>query len=446
MTTLADRTFLVRTFGCQMNVHDAERVRGLLSASGMKPAASTDEADVIVFLTCCVRENADERLYGNVAALKPLKKSRPDLKIAIGGCIGQRDGETLLERLPHVDVVFGTHNVARLPELLTLAERGGGPVAAIAESTDDFTTDLPSQREHPWHAWLPIMVGCDNFCSYCVVPYVRGPERSRPMEDIAAEARALAEDGVLEVTLLGQNVNSYGRDLYGMTRFAEVLEVVAGSGVERVRFATSHPKDLSEATIAAIRDIPQVCKALHLPVQSGSDAVLRRMNRRYTQKDYLGLVERLYAAMPDLALSTDIIVGFPGETEADFQATLDVVHAARYDQAFTFIYSPRQGTSAAEMDEQVPREVAQERFERLVEAVQRSAGEKNAALLGTVQRVLVEGPSKRDASQIAGRSEGNKVVHAPSPAGKTPEDLAGTFVDVEVTQAHRWYLSGTILI
>lgn len=445
MTNISERSFFVRTFGCQMNKHDAERVSGMLASCGMIPVDTTADADVVVFLTCCVRENAEERLRGTVASLKALKSVRPGVQIAVGGCIGQRDGETLLESLPHVDVVFGTHNVARLPYLLDLATQQDVPVVEVLDGAEDFVTDLPSERMHPWHAWLPIMVGCDNYCTYCIVPYVRGPERSRSMESIAAEARSLVADGVREITLLGQNVNSYGRDLYGKTRFAEVLRSVAESGIDRVRFATSHPKDLSSETIATMRDTPQVCRALHLPVQSGSNAVLERMNRRYDRQHYLGLVEELYAAMPDLALSTDIIVGFPGETDEDFEQTMDLLRAMQVDQAFTFIYSPREGTAAASMGGLISREIAQERFDRLVQEVQASAQRKNDMLLGTVQRVLVEGPSKRDEMQLAGRSDGNKVVHAPVSLNTSAESLAGTFVDVEITAAHKWFLSGLMI-
>ncbi|MRR12912.1 tRNA (N6-isopentenyl adenosine(37)-C2)-methylthiotransferase MiaB, partial [bacterium] len=315
MDETAAQTFSIRTFGCQMNKHDSERVAGLLLASGMHHAAHDAPADVYVFMTCCVRENADERLRGQVASLKALKTGgRPDTLIAVGGCIGQRDGEKLLEILPHVDVVFGTHNVSHLPALLESARASRTAAIEILDATTEFTSDLPSEREHPWHAWVPITMGCDNFCSYCIVPYVRGRERSRPLEEIVREVESLVAEGVREVTLLGQNVNSYGRDLYGEPRFAQALSAVAETGVRRIRFATSHPKDLTDETIAVMADTPAVCKYLHLPVQSGSDRILAAMNRAYTQVDYLALVDRLYAAMPDLALSTDIIVGFPGET------------------------------------------------------------------------------------------------------------------------------------
>jgi tRNA-2-methylthio-N6-dimethylallyladenosine synthase len=438
------KTYSVRTFGCQMNKHDSERIAGLLRAGGYAPAPDGAAPDVVVFNTCCVRENADERLYGQVASVKALKLANPAALIAVGGCVGQRDGASIVRQLPHVDVVFGTHNIANLPLLLSAAAEQRRPMVEVIESSEgDFASDLPTEREHRWHAWVPITVGCDNFCTYCIVPYVRGRERSRPLDDILAEVRRLMDDGVVEITLLGQNVNSYGRDLYGEPRFAELIGAVADTGIPRIRFTTSHPKDLSDATIAAMASHPNVCRYLHLPVQSGSDEILARMNRHYTQASYLALVERLYAAMPGLALSTDVIVGFPGETDEDFERTMEVVEAARYDQAFTFIYSPREGTPAASMDGQVPRDASQRRFDRLVAAVQASAYEKAQAYVGTVQRVLVEGASKRDPGMLAGRTSTNKMVHAAA-AGGTPESLAGTFLDVEITDAQTWFLFGTV--
>jgi tRNA-2-methylthio-N6-dimethylallyladenosine synthase len=437
-------TYLIRTFGCQMNKHDSERVAGLLAGRGMIPVQTAEEADVVVFMTCCVRENADERLRGQVRSLKSVKAARPGQLIAVGGCIGQRDGESLLRQIPHIDVVFGTHNVSRLPALLDASAGQRLPqVETLAESVD-FTSDLPSEREHPWHAWVPITVGCNNFCSYCIVPHVRGRERSRSVESIVEEVAALVADGVLEVTLLGQNVNSYGRDLYGEERFAEVLRAVADTGVARIRFATSHPKDLSADTIAAMAEVPAVMPYLHLPVQSGSDRVLAAMNRHYTQESYLGLLSSIRDAVPGIAVSTDVIVGFPGETADDFEGTMEVVRKGEFDQAFTFIYSPREGTPAALMDGRVPRDVAQERFDRLVEEVQRSALESTLSLVGTVQPVLIEGTSKRDDTMLAGRTETNKMVHAPVPDGSLATDYTGRIVDISITEAQTWFLSGVV--
>jgi tRNA-2-methylthio-N6-dimethylallyladenosine synthase len=440
------RTYMIRTFGCQMNKHDSERVAGLLHARGLSRVEDAESADVVVFMTCCVRENADERLRGQVASLKSIKTGgRPELLIAVGGCIGQRDGERLLDQLPHVDVVFGTHNVEHLPVLLEAAASQRRAQVEVLDSGIGFTSDLPSEREHPWHAWVPITVGCDNFCTYCIVPHVRGRERSRTIEDIVAEVERLVSEGVLEVTLLGQNVNSFGRDLYGVPRFAEVLRAVAGTGIPRIRFATSHPKDLCESTIATMTEVPAVMPYLHLPLQSGSDRILERMNRVYTKAAYLDLASRLYSAIPGLALSTDVIVGFPGESEQDFEETLEVVRASRFSQAFTFIYSPREGTPAASMDDQVPREVAQERFDRLVEIVHRSAFESNRPLVGSVQTVLLQGVSKRDDAVLSGRTPTNKVVHVPVPDGLDATSFAGSIVPVLIKDAQTWFLTGELV-
>jgi tRNA-2-methylthio-N6-dimethylallyladenosine synthase len=438
-------TFLIRTFGCQMNKHDSERVAGLLTAMGLKPVTVAEEADVVVFMTCCVRENADERLRGQARSLKSTKAVRPGQLIAVGGCIGQRDGALLLEQVPHLDVVFGTHNVASLPLLLETAQRQRLPQVEVLESANGFASDLPTQREHPWHAWVPITIGCNNFCTYCIVPYVRGREISRPMAEIESEVRGLVADGVREVTLLGQNVNSYGRDLYGDARFAQVLRSVADTGIDRIRFATSHPKDLSAETISAMAEVPAVMPYLHLPVQSGSDRILAAMNRRYTKDHYLGLVEQAREAIPGLALSTDIIVGFPGETESDFDDTLDVVSRVGFDQAFTFIYSPREGTPAAALGDRVPREVTQPRFDRLVELVHASAFSNNQRFLGGVEPVLFEGVSKRDERTLAGRTPTNKVVHVPVPDGAVGAEYSGLIQDVEITEAQTWFLGGRLL-
>jgi len=439
------RTYFVRTFGCQMNKHDSERIAGMLEAQlGLTPAETPEQADIVVFNTCAVREGAEGRLRGHVSSLTAAKRENPDVLIAVGGCIGQRDGETLLSYLPHVDVVFGTHNIDRLPELLETAASSRRPQIETLERGEAFASDLPAHREHPWHAWLPITVGCDNFCTYCIVPHVRGRERSRAREDIVAEAERLVADGVVEITLLGQNVNSYGRDRYGEPRFAEVLRAVAATGIRRLRFVTSHPKDLSDDTIDVMATEPAVCRSLHLPVQSGSTRLLAAMNRRYTKEQYLALVDRLYAAMPDLALSTDVIVGFPGETDADFAETMEVVEYCRYDQAFTFLYSPREGTPAALLTDTVSAEVAQERFDRLVTAIQASAHRKNQVLIGSAQEILIEGGSRRDSSVITGRTRGNKVVHTATPEGVTPTSLAGRFATVRIEEAQTWFLTGAL--
>ncbi len=438
-------TYHVRTFGCQMNKHDSERIAGMLEAAGMTLAPELESADVIVFNTCAVREGAEQRLRGQVATIKPLKKARPGTLIAVGGCVAQKDGQGLARLLPHVDVVFGTHNLHELPVLLQQAAQTHEAQVRVVEGTDTFASELPSRRDRPWSAWLPITVGCDNRCSYCIVPDVRGPERSRALEDVVSEACALVADGVVEITLLGQNVNSYGRDRYGEPRFPELIRAVAAeSGVPWLRFTTSHPKDLSDETIHAMSETEQVCRYLHLPAQSGSDRILAAMNRRYTAEHYLELVARARTEMPDLALSGDIIVGFPGETEDDFEATMRLVRAARYDQLFTFIYSPREGTPAAAMPGRVPREMSRQRFDRLVAEVHRSAREHAQSYVGTTLQVLVEGGSERDPSLLKGRTATNKVVHAVAPPMTSPAALAGSFVTVDITEARTWFLRGTL--
>ena len=444
-----DITFHVVTYGCQMNKHDSERVVGMLEALGAEQVDTVDAADVVVFMTCCVREAADIRLIGQVNTIKnvPLRGESPLAKriLAIGGCIGQRDGESLFEKLPHLDVVFGTNNLSSLPALISQAAESGAHRSETVEESSTFPTELPSRREHSWAAWLPITIGCNNFCTYCIVPYVRGREKSRKLEDIVQEARSFVNAGVKEITLLGQNVNSYGRDLYGKPRFADVLDAVAESGVERLRFATSHPKDLTDQVIGKFATIDSLMPALHLPAQSGSNDILKAMHRGYTREHYLELISKVRDACPGIALSTDIIVGFPGETQEDFQATYDLVDEVGYSQVFTFIYSKREGTPAARMSDNTPREVIQGRFDRLVDIVQKHAYEANQAEAGKTVDVLVEGPSKRDERLIAGKSPKNQTVHAPLPDGARMDDYVGRIVPVTVEEARTWYLRGTIV-
>ncbi len=441
-------TYTVITFGCQMNKHDSEHVGGMLEALGALPVDAIKEADIVVYMTCCVREAADERLFGQVASMKnvPLREGSPLAKriVALGGCIGQRDGEQIFSRLKNVSVVFGTHNLSSLPGLISSVLEDGSHHAEVKESSEAFPTDLPSTRETPWAAWLPITIGCDNFCSYCIVPYVRGREKSRPLDDIVKEAQSLVDDGVVEITLLGQNVNSYGRDLYGRPRFADVLDAVASSGVKRLRFATSHPKDLTDEVIGKFAALPALMPALHLPVQSGSDRILHAMNRRYTSDHYLQLIERLRASRPDIALSTDVIVGFPGETEEDFQATYDLIEKIGFHQVFSFIYSRRAHTPAAEMPDDTPRPVIQNRFDRLVSLVERQAEELNQADVGSLVDVLIEGASKKDKTRLVGKTPKHQTVHAPVPEGTSIENLRGTIEPIRIEKAGPWYLSGSL--
>lgn len=414
----------------------------------MEPVDTVPECDVVVFMTCCVREKADERLYGQVASMKnvPLRAGSPYAKrfVCIGGCIGQRDGAGLLERLPHVDVVFGTHNIESFVTLLQEAVDDGMRQAKVVEGRQAFPEDLPEEREHAWAAWLPITVGCNNFCTYCIVPYVRGREISRPFEQIVQRARDYVADGVKEITLLGQNVNSYGRDLYGEPRFAEVLDAVSESGIERIRFATSHPKDLSDDVIERFAMLDNLMPALHLPIQSGSDAILSAMNRRYTAQHYLELIEKLRAARPDIALSTDVIVGFPGETEADFQQTCDIVRSVGYTQVFTFIYSKREGTPAATMEDNTPRDVIQQRFDALRGIVEVGALAANRSYDGQVFDVLFEGPSKKGSLVAAGKSPHNVTVHVDVQDQAQLEALSGTTASVRITEPKTWYLKGDL--
>lgn len=449
MPMLSQKTFCLYTYGCQMNEHDSERIAGMLESHGAVQVHSVEEAEIAVFVTCCIREAADVRLMGQVASIKniplPQGSSLSKRIVCIGGCIGQRDGEKLTEELPHVDVVFGTQNIERLVYLIEAAVSEESRQVEVFDSSTSFSTDLPSKRVRPWSAWLPITVGCNNFCTYCIVPYVRGRERSRVLEDVVEEARALVADGVKEITLLGQNVNSYGRDLYGEPRFADVLRGVAGTGIERLRFATSHPKDLTREVIELYGSLDNLMPSLHLPVQSGSNSILKAMNRRYTAEHYLGLIDEVRKVNPDISLSTDIIVGFPGETEEDFQATYDLVKHVGYSQVFTFIYSRRDKTPAASMHDDTPREVIQRRFDSLVDLVQENAFAQNQRFAGRTLDVLVEGASKRDAGILTGHSPHNITVHAPIPDGVSIDDIVGTIVPVRIDAAKAWYLSGAML-
>lgn len=472
------KTYLVKTYGCQMNEHDSERIAGLLEADGMVPVTEESEADVIVLNTCCIRENADNKLYGALGHLKTLKDQRPDLQIAVGGCLAQKDRETIRDRASHVDVVFGTHNVGRAVELLDEAA-ATGPVVEILEATaredaDAFPSALPARREVDHAGWLTIQIGCDNACAFCIVPAVRGPEMSRPFGELVAEAQRLADDGVSEVTLLGQNVNSYGRDLALARRAAEpasagdltnddtwwcgprwiddrrarplfsdlLREVGAIDGVHRVRYTSPHPKDMREETFTAMAETPEVCEHLHFPLQSGSDQILRAMHRGYTADRYLEKLTQARTIIADLAVSTDIIVGFPGETDADFEQTLEVAAAAQFESAFTFVFSPRPGTEAAELEEHfVDHDIAVARYERLRMVIERSSLRANQDRLDRIEEVVVEGPSKKDPSVLTGRTRRNTLIHFPAAKPIRP----GTFATVRVVDARVNHLRGELI-
>ena len=424
-----------------MNEHDSERIAGVLAADGLEATDDLESADVVVLNTCCIRENADNKLYGHLGHLKALKDRRPDLQIAVGGCLAQKDREEIVARAGHVDVVFGTHNLAHAPALLAEAARTGASVVEILEEHEVYPSALPAQREVDHSAWLTIQIGCDNSCAFCIVPSVRGAEVSRRMGDIVHEVSELAHDGVSELTLLGQNVNSYGRDLGSgqwSPQFADLLRAVdAVDGIERIRFTSPHPKDLRAETVAAMAECGSVCEHLHQPVQSGSDRTLARMRRGYTAERYLEKLAMARAAIPDLAVTSDIIVGFPGETDDDFAATLELADAAQYDAAYTFVFSPRPGTAAAEMvDEFVPEPVARERMDQLNEVLERHGLARHVARVGRVEAALVEGPSKKDPSVLSGRTRQNKLVHF---EGDVP---AGATVEVLITKAAPHWLRG----
>jgi tRNA-2-methylthio-N6-dimethylallyladenosine synthase len=434
----AARTYRVRTYGCQMNVHDSERLSGLLEAAGYR-AADGDDADVVVLNTCAVRENADNRLYGNLGHLRPVKDARPGMQIAVGGCLAQKDRGEIVQRAPWVDVVFGTHNVGSLPALLERARHNAEAQVEIVESLEVFPSTLPAKRDSAYSGWVSISVGCNNTCTFCIVPSLRGKEKDRRPGEILAEVQALVDQGVLEVTLLGQNVNAYGVEFRDRGAFADLLRATGRiEGLERIRFTSPHPREFTDDVIDAMAETPAVCHQLHMPLQSGSDDVLRRMRRGYRQERYLGILDRVRGAMPDAAITTDIIVGFPGETDADFEQTLDVVRQARFASAFTFQYSKRPGTPAAEMDAQVPKEVVQERYLRLTALQDEISWAENRALIGTpVELLVAAGEGSKDAARgrMTGRARDGRLVHfgagGQAMAGVRPGDV----VETVLTQA-----------
>lgn len=441
-------TYHITTFGCQMNEHDSETLAGMLCAMGYEETADRDRADVILLNTCSVRENADHRFFGTLGQLKRVKKDRPGAIVGVCGCMMQQSHviERLRERYPWVDLVFGTHTLDRFPQLLAGIQQEKGVRIALLEDSEEIAEGLPVRRNHPHKAYVNIMFGCNNFCTYCIVPYTRGRERSRTADAILFEARSLVEDGVREITLLGQNVNSYrgaapaGSDGSEYDFPALVRNLDRIEGLERIRFMTSHPKDLSDGLVEAFASCGSLCPHIHLPVQSGSSSVLKRMNRRYDRDGYLSLVKALRIARPGIAITTDIIVGFPGETEAEFADTLSLVEEVEFDSAFTFLYSVRKGTPAEGFGDQVPEEVKHERFNRLVEAVNRQSAQKNAALVGCVEAVLVEGASKSDNDRYTGRTGGFKLVNFSGPPG-----LEGRIVPVRIEGSNTFSLTGAVV-
>ena len=434
-------TFCVNTFGCQMNARDSEKLIGILEQIGYVKK-ETEDADFVIYNTCTVRENANNKVYGRLGYLHSQKKKNPDMMIGLCGCMMQEPEvvEKIRTSYRFVDLVFGTHNIYKFAELIVAAFESKGMIVDIWKDTDKIVEDLPVERKYTFKSGFNIMFGCNNFCSYCIVPYVRGRERSRDPKDILREIERLVADGVVEVMLLGQNVNSYGKNLEHPMTFAQLLEEVEKiDGLERIRFMTSHPKDLSDELIEVLGKSKKICKHLHLPLQSGSSRILKEMNRHYTKEQYLELVKKIRAAVPDIALTTDIIVGFPGETEEDFLETMEVVKEVQYDSAFTFIYSKRTGTPAATKEDQVSPEVVKDRFDRLLHVVQEIGSQKAGALQGTVQKVLIEEINAQDEHLVTGRLSNNSVVHVPGGA-----DLIGKIVNVSLDECKGFYYLGTL--
>jgi len=437
------KRYSISTFGCQMNENDSERLAGMLSEMGYLHTSNMNESDLIIYNTCCVRENAELKVYGHLGSLKKLKTGKPDLIIAVCGCMMQQKEvvEHIRSKYRHVDLIFGTHNLYKFPELLYGSIQSNESIVEVWESDGMIAEGVPIERKDGIKAWVTIMYGCNNFCSYCIVPYVRGRERSRNMEHILDEVRMLGHQGYKEITLLGQNVNSYGKDLSENNSFARLLrEVDSVEGIERIRFMTSHPKDLSDELITAMSGSTKVCEHLHLPIQAGSSRILEKMNRKYTREKYLELCDKIRKTIPGIALTTDIIVGFPGETDDDFEETIDVLEKVRFDSAYTFLYSRRTGTPAAKNSEQVPEEVKKKRFEKLLEVQNRISKDINDRLLGSEVEVLVEGPSKSSIKTYTGRTRTNKIVDF-----KASRDMAGQLVNVRIVKSKTWSLEGEII-
>ncbi len=435
--------FNISTFGCQMNEHDTEKIIWTLEKIGYQQTGYRDEADIIIFNTCAVRKTAEDRVFGQLGELQDLKRKNPNLIIAVCGCLMQKEEirDYFLKKHRHIDIVFGTNNIHKLPQLIDRYLRTNEKVIDVIEDTKEISENIDSNRKYFYKAFVDIMYGCNNFCSYCIVPYTRGRERSRSVKSIINEVENLAQTGCKEITLLGQNVNSYGKTLDEKITFSQLLTILNNiEGIERIRFMTSHPKDFSDDLIDAYKSLDKLCNHLHLPVQSGSNRILKLMNRKYTKEEYLDKIYKIRECVPDIAITTDIIVGFPGETEEDFKETLDLVKKAKFDSAFTFLYSIREGTNAAKMTNQIPDEIKHERFQRLLDVLYPIGLESNQKLINTVQKILVEETSKSDENILSGRTESNKLVHF-----KSNNNIIGQIVDVEITDAKTFTLEGRLV-
>lgn len=435
--------YCIKTYGCQMNEHDSEKIAGLLNNLGYSETVNVDDADLIIYNTCLVRENAELKVYGNLGELKALKRIKPDLIIAICGCMMQKPEvrDEIKKKYRHVDIIFGTHNLHKLPELLENYKQSTRMIVDVWEEGGEIVEGIPAQRKYGHKAFVNIMYGCNNFCTYCIVPYTRGREKSRLPEDIISEIMELANEGYKEITLLGQNVNSYGKTLESQVTFAQLLHMINEiDGIERIRFMTSHPKDISDELIYAIKNCDKVCEHLHLPFQAGSNNILKSMNRKYTKEKYIEVIEKVKNEIPNISITTDIIVGFPGESEEDFEETLDVVRKAKFDSAYTFLYSIREGTPAAEMINQITDDIKNTRFRKLLDTLRPISHEINQCFIGKTLDILVEGLSKNDESMLSGRSRNNKLVHF-----KGNIDLIGKIVNVKIINAKTWSLEGELI-
>ena len=443
-SVFTNKSFYISTYGCQMNENDSEKLSGMLTQMGFCENNDMKESDLVIFNTCCVRESAEEKVFGHLGLLKGIKKQKPDMKIAVCGCMMQQEKrvEEIKKKYQHVDLVFGTHNIHELPEFIKKIFNHEKRIIAVKEFSDSITEKIPMKRKDKIKAWVKVMHGCNNYCSYCIVPYVRGREKSRDINEVVSEVKSLAEKGYKEITLLGQNVNSYGRDLDKNLKFSDLLSKVNTiSGIERIRFMTSHPKDLSDDLIYAVKNLNKACEHIHLPLQSGSTNVLKSMNRHYTKQEFTDLAKKIQDTIPDVSLTTDIIVGFPGETDEDFEDTLDVLNKVRFDFAYMFIYSKRPGTPASSFIDQIPEDIKKERFNRLLNLQNKISKEKNDRFCGLELEVLVEGASKNNENVFAGRTRTNKIVNFYS----DKNNLSGKLVGVKIEIAKTWSLFGHLV-